>query len=179
MDELLPWEVDGLPKEISRKDLEKAERYFMTGTFWWNDQLIPVAPDHHGAYFRLTGLRYEHNVKRLVKLIKNYKPMYSDSYCGLVAQHYYPAVLLPDPTKPAQGTSARPVAVCSHSGYIGSAWQEPATKIRPEVDRAHDRRQLIITRLRLQEIPADVVESLGWELGWEPAVWLPCDPLPP
>ena len=89
MDELLPWEVDGLPKEISRKDLEKAERYFMTGTFWWNDHLIPVAPDHHGAYFRLTGLRYEHNVKRLVKLIKNYKPMYSDSYCGLVAQHYF------------------------------------------------------------------------------------------
>jgi len=39
----------------------------------------------------------------------------------------YPALLLPDPSPLEPGTTARPVAVCSYTGYLGSAWDDPAT----------------------------------------------------
>jgi hypothetical protein len=170
MEHIPPWEVNGLPEDITPADFDKAATYYMTGIFWFGRRLIPVHPDHHGWYFRLTGTYYEHNINRLTEL-SNYSPMHSGEYHGS-AQKYYPAILLPDPTTPAQGTTARPIAVCSRSGYIGSAWQDAATKLRPEVDSARADGKYMFTRLRLEEDPYSATAT-----KWKPTVWLPCEPL--
>jgi hypothetical protein len=170
MDYTPPWEVNGLPEDINEVDFDKAATYYTTGVFWFGRRLIPVNPNHHGWYFRLTGMHYDHNVKRLVELLQ-YPPMHSAEYRG-VSQRYYPAILLPDPTPPAEGTSARPIAVCSHSGYIGSAWQDAATELRPDVDNARADSKYMFTRLRLEEDPRSATA-----VKWNPTVWLPCEPL--
>lgn len=168
MQQIPPWEVDGLPEGVRARDFEVASTYFMTGLFYWGKRLIPVHPDRHGWYFRLLGTHYEHNITRLISLL-TYSPMHIDDYLGR-RQRYYPAILLPDPSPALPGTTARPVAVCSHSGYIGSAWQEAATELRPEVDDALSQGKYMFTRLRLEEN----TDNLSHPIGWEPKVWLPC-----
>jgi hypothetical protein len=169
MEYIPPWEANGLPEDIAPTDFDVAATYYMTGIFWFGRRLIPVNPNHHGWYFRLSGTRYQHNKDRLADLLC-YAPMHIEDYRGSI-QKYYPAILLPDPTSAISGTAARPIAVCSRSGYIGSAWQDAATELRPEVDSAREHGKYMFTRLRLEEGPGSATET-----RWEPSVWLPCEP---
>jgi len=148
-----------LPDGIRVRDLDNARRFYMTGLLTWGRRLVPVHPDRFGVYFRLSGTHYEHNEARLTQLAA-LDPMYQDERGA-----YYPAILLPDPTWDAR---VRPVAVCSYSGYIGSAWQPEATALWPEVVDARERGQYMITRLRLirEPVPGSSVEI-------SPSVWLP------
>lgn len=169
MQETPPWEVNGLPEGIRSRDFDAASTYFMTGLFRWGERLIPVHPDHHGWYFRLSGTHYPLNVDRLTNLL-NYPPMHINEHQR--RQHrYYPAILLPDPSPAPPGTNARPIAVCSHSGYLGSAWQEAATELRTEVDNARMHGKYMITRLRLEKNSDRLLHATVWE----PKVWLPCE----
>jgi hypothetical protein len=136
---------------------------------WFGRRLIPVYPDRHGWYFRLSGTQYQHNKDRLAELLR-YAPMHTEEYRGC-PRKYYPAILLPDPTPAMRGTTARPLAVCSRSGYIGSAWQDAATELRPEVDSARGRGEYMFTRLRVEQDPRSVAAT-----AWIPTVWLPCEP---
>jgi hypothetical protein len=170
MKALPPWEVNGLPGGIRPKDLEAASAFFTVGIRQREERLISVHPDRHGWYFRLSGTDYEENIDRLANLL-NYQPMDVEEFRGC-RRRYYPAILLPDPTETAPGTTASPIAVCSHTGYLGSAWQDAATELRPEVDHARGQGKYLFTRLRLQEERSDITP-----VEWEPAVWLPCKPL--
>ena|SRR5271165_1264558 len=170
MEYVPPWEVDGLPEGIRPKDLEAASTFFMVGIRLREERLIPVHPDRYGWYFRLSGTGYAKNVDRLAGLV-NCQPMHVEEYRGC-RRKYYPAILLSDRTEPKAGTTALPIAVCSHTGYIGSAWQDAATELRPEVDHARAQKKYMFTRLRIQEGLGGITPA-----GWEPAVWLPCKPL--
>lgn len=163
MAEPAPWEVVGLPGGIRPSDFEEAECFYMIGVFNSPQRLIPAHPERPGSYFSLSGTQYGHNVKRLERLVAS-EPMHLDKQGKL----YYPAVLLPDPTEVWRGRDLAPIAVCSNTGYIGSAWQHEATLLRPEVDAAHDHGKLIFSRLCLTRVSATVNPT-----GWTPEVWLP------
>jgi hypothetical protein len=163
-----PWDANELPEDISSEDFDRVSAYFMTGIFRWGKRLIPAHPNDYGWHFRLSGTHYQRSVDRLNSLLRCH-PMYTEEYLGC-RRKYYPAILLPDPTPAKSGTTAWPIAVCSRSGYIGSAWQDAATKLRPEVDCARADGKYLFTRLRLQEDLVGVTPA-----GWEPTVWLPCE----
>jgi hypothetical protein len=151
-----PWEVDGLPDGIRARDLDNARTFYMTGIFTWGRRLVPTHPDSFGVYFMLSGTHYEHNETRLTQLAA-LAPIYRDERGA-----YYPAILLPDPTRDPK---ARPLAVCSYTGYIGSAWQPEATALWPEAWDARSRGQYLITRLQLSHSAEEIF----------PSVWLPAN----
>jgi len=163
MQEPPPWEVDNLPDGVRSSDFKEAESFYMTGILAARQRLIPAHPERHGSYFSLSGTQYEHNVKRLARLVAS-APMHLDQQGKL----YYPAVLIPDPTEVWRGRDLAPIAVCCEVGYLGSAWQHEATLLRPEVDAAHDHGQFIFSRLCLSRVSTTVNPT-----GWTPLVWLP------
>lgn len=158
-----PWETDGLPNGIELNDLSEAESFFATGVMTSPKRLIPAYPERIGLYFSLSGTQYEHNVARLADLMRC-QSMYADNRGCL----YYPAALIPDPTKVWKGRDLAPIAVSCQTGYLGSAWQHEATLLRPDVDRAFLNGQLVISRVRLNLVSIAVNPT-----GWTPSVWLP------
>jgi hypothetical protein len=164
-----PWEATGLPGGIRTEDLSIASRYLGRNCIWQSSRLLPADTDTNGWYFRLYGLYYQHNIERLRKLLE-YSPIKDGVYRGQ-AEKYYPALLLPDPSPLEPGVTVRPIAVCSHSGYIGSVWHEEVTRLRSIVDEAYVSGRYIFTRLRLEEKSDDIYPT-----GWKPVVWLPTDP---
>lgn len=164
-----PWEVDGLPEGISPTDFNQAGAYYISGIFRFGKRLIPVNSNRNGWYFNLSGTGYKENANRLTELLQ-FSPMYEEEYRGQI-RRYYPAILLPDPSNASDGPPARPVAVCGCTGYVGSAWQEAATELRPEVDSARAEGRYMFTRLRLEEDSRRSGTS-----GFRPTIWLPCEP---
>jgi hypothetical protein len=163
------WESAGLPDGIREKDLEDAAVFLRYRSLPASSRLISAyGPPGTGGYCRLYGTRYEHNAKRMEALrdlpsIPNGWDR-QDRYIVLT----YPALLLPDPSPLEPGNAARPVAVCSHTGYVGSAWDEPATALRPHVDAARDQGAYLVTSLRVLEDTAGTIP-----LCWNLSVWLP------
>ena len=71
-----------------------------------------------------------------------------------------------DPSLVAPEESARPVAVCSYSGYLGSAWDDVASDVRSEVDDARANGMYMMTQLQVDGLG---ISSSGWTLR----IWLP------
>lgn len=158
-----PWETDGLPDGIELNDLSQAESFFTTGVMTSPKRLIPAHQERIGFYYSLSGTQYVQNTARLADLLRCQSMCVDDR--GSV---YYPAILIPDPTKVWRGRDLAPIAVCCQTGYLGSAWQHEATLLRPDVDRAFLNGQLVISRVRLNRVPIAVSPT-----GWTPFVWLP------
>ena len=161
-----------MPGGIQENDLADAAVFLRTYALPASSRLISAyGRQGSGWHSQLFGTRYEHNVKRLQALRD--LPSIQNGW-SRQGRHFvltYPALLLPDPSPLEPETIARPVAVCSYTGYLGSAWDDHATALRPQVDAARARGAYLVTALRVIEDTAGIIPNC-WHLG----VWLPKTP---
>jgi hypothetical protein len=168
-EDIPPWEAVGLPGGIQESDLEDAAFFLRYRQLPASSRLISAyGPSGTGHYNRLYGTQYEHNIKRMEALRDLPAVPNGWDRQGRHIVLTYPALLLPDPSPLEPGITARPVAVCSRTGYVGSAWEEPATALRPHVDDACIQGAYLVTALRVIE---DTVGTIP--LCWTLSVWLP------
>jgi hypothetical protein len=168
-EEIPPWEAEGLPSGIQEQDIVDAAAFLRSGALPTSSRLISAyGPLGWGWYCRLYGTHYEHNIDRLHTLLEH-PPVHTGKWGRRLrkTELTYPALLIPDPSPLEADSIARPVAACSGTGYLGSAWDEPATALRPQVDAARAQGTYLVTALRVQE------DTDASPVEWHLAVWLP------
>lgn len=163
-----PWEARGLPHDLTTEHFAVAERAFITGakTLHGQETLTALAGPW-GTRAHIYGLDRELNAARLVKLVRSVKPAARED-----GNLIYPAILVPDPTEPMEGSDVLPIGVVCATGYLGSTWSVFGTEWAHQIRRGIPRRRFYVTRLWADPAGTDarLFVPIGEKLAAERAI---------